>query len=209
MIQGLYEVRKNESEKLFSMWLDAFCDYPKLEKAFTDKDKRLAAIEMTVRFYGMYDLKYGHVYSVDENIDDAIAIVDSEQMKCTQARYIAAGSYSKEYRAAKNRLSPEEQKKYKKVFAELDALESTMNIPYPHIYADFLGVRTKCQGEGRGRRLIHTVARYADSRKRPVMLFTNGSENVDFFMKEGFKTIGIAKSDRYGFENVYLVREPE
>ncbi len=208
MLNELYEVKKNEKEKLFTMWLDAFCDYPKLAKAFTEKDRRLAAIEMTLRFYGMYDLKYGHIYSVDENIDDAIAIVDSEKMNCTLTKYIAAGSYSKGYRAARNRLSSEEQKKYKAVFNELDELESTMDIPYPHIYVDFLGVRGRCQGQGRGRKLIHTVAEYADCRNRPLMLFTNGSENVDFYMKEGFETVGIAKSDRYGFENVYLVREP-
>ena len=78
MIQGLYEIRKNESEKLFTMWLDAFHDYPKLAEAFPQMDKKLAAMEATIRFYGMYDLEYGHAYATDENIDDGIVIVDSE-----------------------------------------------------------------------------------------------------------------------------------
>lgn len=41
MIQGLYEIRKKESEKLFTMWLDAFHDYPKLAEAFPQMDKKL------------------------------------------------------------------------------------------------------------------------------------------------------------------------
>ena len=208
MIQGLYEIKKNESEKLFTMWLDAFHDYPKLAQAFPQIDKKLAAMEATIRFYGMYDLKYGHAYATDENIDDAIVIVDSENMKYSAARYIAAGCYSKGYRAAMNRLTAAEKKKRIAVFDELDKLEKTIDIPYPHIYVDFLGVRRSCQGEGRGRRLIHRIAEYADKRNRPLMLFTNTSEDVAFYQKEGFKVIGIAKSDKYGFENTYMVREP-
>ena len=207
MIQGLYEIKKNESEKLFTMWLDAFHDYPKLAQAFPQMDKKLAAMEATIRFYGMYDLKYGHAYATDENIDDAIVIVDSENMKYSTARYIAAGCYSKGYRAAMNRLTAQEKKKRLAVFDELDRLETTMDIPYPHIYVDFLGVRRSCQGEGRGRRLIHKITEYADKRNRPLMLFTNTSEDVAFYQKEGFKVIGIAKSDKYGFENTYMVRE--
>ncbi len=209
MIQGLYEVRKNESEKLFTMWVDAFCDYPKLAQAFPQTDKKLAAVEATIRFYGMYDLKYGHAYSTDENIDDGIVIVDSENMKYTLPRCIAAGCYFGGYRAAVNRLTSEERKKRTAVFDELDELEKTVDIPYPHIYVDFLGVRKSCQGQGRGRRLIRSIAEYADSRKRPLMLFTNTPEDVAFYKKAGFEVIGITKSKKYGFENTYMVREPE
>ena len=140
MIQGLYEIRKNESEKLFTMWLDAFHDYPKLAEAFPQMDKKLAAMEATIRFYGMYDLKYGHAYSTDENIDDGIVIVDSEDMQYTASRYIEAGCYSDGYNAAMNRLTEEEKNRRIAVFDELDELEKTMDIPYPHIYIDFLGV---------------------------------------------------------------------
>lgn len=208
MIQGLYEIRKNESEKLFTMWLDAFHDYPKLSEAFPQMDKKLAAMEATIRFYGMYDLEYGHAYATDENIDDGIVIVDSEDMQYTASRYIEAGCYSEGYKAAMDRLTEEEKNRRIDVFDELDELEKTMDIPYPHIYIDFLGVRRSCQGQGRGRKLIHKITEYADSRNRPLMLFTNTSEDVEFYQKEGFEVIGVAKSDKYGFENTYMVREP-
>ena len=208
MIQGLYEIRKNESEKLFTMWLDAFHDYPKLAEAFPQMDKKLAAMEATIRFYGMYDLKYGQAFATDENIDDGIVIVDSEDMQYTTSRYIEAGCYSDGYNAAMNMLTEEEKNRRIAVFDELDELEKTMDIPYPHIYIDFLGVRRSCQGQGRGRKLIHKITEYADGRNRPLMLFTNTPEDVAFYQKEGFKVIGIAKSDKYGFENTYMVREP-
>lgn len=208
MIQGLYEIKTNESEKLFTMWLDAFHDYPKLAEAFPQMDKKLAAMEATIRFYGMYDLKYGHAYATDENIDDGIVIVDSEDMEYTPSRYIEAGCYSDGYKAAMNRLTEEEKNRRIAVFDELDELEKTMDIPYPHIYIDFLGVRRSCQGQGRGRKLIHKITEYADGRNRPLMLFTNTSDDVAFYQKERFKVIGVAKSDKYGFENTYMVREP-
>ena len=40
------------------------------------------------------------------------------------------------------------------------------------------------------------------------MLKTKTSDDVAFYQKEGFKVIGVAKSDKYGFENTYMVREP-
>ena len=107
-----------------------------------------------------------------------------------------------------DRLTEEEKNRRIDVFDELDELEKTMDIPYPHIYIDFLGVRRSCQGQGRGRKLIHKITEYADSRNRPLMLFTNTSEDVAFYQKEGFEVIGVAKSDKYGFENTYMVREP-
>ena len=124
MIQGLYEIRKNESEKLFTMWLDAFHDYPKLAEAFPQMDKKLAAMEATIRFYGMYDLKYGHAYSTDENIDDGIVIVDSEDMQYTASRYIEAGCYSEGYKAAMNRLTEKEKSRRIAVFNELEELDA-------------------------------------------------------------------------------------
>ncbi len=77
------------------MWLDAFHDYPKLTEASPQMDKKLAAMEATIRFYGMYDLKYGHAYSTDENIDDGIVIVDSEDMQYTASRYVKQAAIPK------------------------------------------------------------------------------------------------------------------
>lgn len=105
-----------------------------------------------------------------------------------------------------SRLTPDERKKQKAVFAELDKLEETMDIPYPHIYVDFLGVKKDYQGNGRGSMLIRRVSEYAEQRNRPVMLFTNTVDDVKFYRKEGFDIIGIVKSEKYGFENTYMVR---
>ncbi len=107
-----------------------------------------------------------------------------------------------------NRLTEEEKNRRIAVFDELDELEKTMDIPYPHIYIDFLGVRRSCQGQGRGRKLIHKITEYADGRKQTSYAVYQYIGRCGILSEEGFKVIGVAKSDKYGFENTYMVREP-
>ncbi|NLD20373.1 MAG: hypothetical protein GX663_09060 [Clostridiales bacterium] len=49
-ILDLYKIEKHKSEKIFSTLLSAFAEYPKLLNTFPDKEERLKAMEITVRF---------------------------------------------------------------------------------------------------------------------------------------------------------------
>ena len=40
------------------------------------------------------------------------------------------------------------------------------------------------------------------------MLFTNGEEDIRFYLKNGFKIIGVTSSEEFGFENTYVLYEP-
>ena len=42
----------------------------------------------------------------------------------------------------------------------------------------------------------------------PIMLFTNGEEDIRFYLKNGFKIIGVTSSEEFGFENTYVLYEP-
>ena len=106
-----------------------------------------------------------------------------------------------------NRLTKEERKIRVSLFEELDRLETTVDIPSPHIYVDFLGVNEAFQHQGRGRRLMTNVCSYADSVRLPLMLFTNTADDVRFYQSLGFKIIGETSSKKFGFTNTYLIYE--
>lgn len=207
-ILGLHKVSKSEREKLYTTLIDAFGEYPKMRAAFSEEKSQMAALEATIRYYAAYDTHYGSAFSLDENINEAVVLVYSDDMKYTLFRHIISGSYSKQYRAAMNKLSKSDRNRRIQLFNELDRLETTVDIPRPHIYLDFLGVKSDCQHQGRGRKLMTSVCSFADSMQLPIMLFTNTDEDVAFYQSLGFNIIGITSSEEFKFINTYMLYEP-
>lgn len=206
-IATLTELTGKDIDRITDLFLDAFHEYPKLKFAFSEKEKRLAALEATIRFYAAYDLRFGKGYALDQAVNEAVLIVESEEMHYSFFRHIRAGSYSRKYWKAMERLTQEDRQKRIQLFEELDAMEKTLNIPHPHLYVDFLGVRTELQGQGRGRRIMSQICGYADERKLPLMLFTNTEEDVSFYSSLDFEMIGETHSDKFKFTNCYMVRK--
>lgn len=204
-IKGLYEI--DEIEKLVDLFLGAFGDYPKLEYSFPKVETRKAALEASLRFYCAYDMRYGKAYALDQQVNEAILMVESEKMKYSFLKHVLSGSYSKKYRQVMGRMTRAEKKRRSALFAELDRLELGLDLPDPHIYLDFLGVKPELQGQGRGRKLMESVCRYADEREVPLMLFTNTQEDVRFYTSLDFQLIGETKSEKFGFTNWYMARE--
>lgn len=205
-IPGLLEVIS--LDRVTEVLLDAMRNYPKLLKSFPDKYARMNALEATIRFYGQYDMYYGKAYTLDEDVYEVALILESEIADVTKYRSLKAGCYSEEYQNIKNRMSGEDRAKRLKLFRELERLEKTVPLPKEYLYIDFFGVSRNKQGEGRGRRLMEKICEYADSVKRPIALFTNTKKAKKFYGHFGFKEIKIVESEKYGFTNIYLVREP-
>ena len=208
-LKGLYKLKKEDREKLVQTYKDAFKDYPKLRMAFPDADKKAAALEASLRFYTAYDMEYGEAFSTDENILDGICVVHSDDMNYTEERYNQAGCYSDEYHAAMDILFEEDKQTREALFDEMDAREAELEIPRPHIYADFLGVRSDVQQQGRGRKLMGAACDYAASLGLPLMLFTNTDEDVAFYQSMGFKILAEVHFEKYGFTSTYMLKEVE
>ena len=204
---ALKELTVKEIDPVTELFLDAFQKYPKLDLAFPGQEKKMAALEATVRSYAAYDMRFGKGYSLDQNINEAVLLVESDQMNYSFFRHLYAGSYSLKYAKAMHRLGRADRQRRKDLFKELDAMERKLDIPRPHLYVDFLGVRTALQGQGRGRRLMGHICDYADDRKLPLMLFTNTEEDLRFYESLGFVKIGETHSPGFGFTNWYMVRK--
>ena len=196
-------------ERVYQMMMDSFKNYVKLVGTFPDWDDRQAAIEMTLRYYGAFDFKYGSVYSLDDEINEVLMIMFSDEVDYSDDRLDAAGCDSEAFRKAAERLGEEGTERWWAYFEELDRTEAEIDIPRPHIYADFLCVDESVQGQGRGSRLIQAACRYADELGLPLMLFTNGEEDIRFYQKNGFHVIGVARSEEFGLENTYVLYEPK
>lgn len=203
-IKELYKIKESEYEAVYQMLLEAFAKYPKLQVAFPDEKTRMVAIEMVLRFYGQYDLTYGAGFSLDENLNEAVFMMHSDYVGFSDEMARAAGCYSEVFQSLSSRLSKEDVARWEGVFEELDQKEAALNLPKPYLYLDFVAVRRNLQGEGRGSRLIQAVCSYAREQGLPVMLFTNGEEDVAFYKKNGFRIVGVTRSETYGFENTYM-----
>ena len=192
------------------MMIRSFRNYEKLVGTFPDWDDRQAAIEMVIRYYGPFDFKYGTVYSLDENMDEALMVMYSEEEVFTEARFEAAGSNNEKFRVAAARLGEDNLQRWWGFFEELDRREAELStIPDQYLYVDFLCVSDRMQGQGRGSRIIRAVCRYADEIGRPIMLFTNGEDDIRFYLKNGFRIVGVTTSEKFGFENTYVMYFPE
>lgn len=206
-IKGLYKLKREDEEKLIQTYKEAFADYPKLMVAFPDKRAKEAALEASLRYYVAYDMEYGEAFALDPSINEGVCLVYSKDMTYTEEKHIQAGSYSPEYKAAMAQLTEEEQQCRVALFDELDRLEEQVDIPEPHLYADFLGVRPACQRQGRGHKLMEAVCAFAKEEGLPIMLFTNTDDDVAFYQSLGFRVIDVVHSEKFGFTNTYLIKE--
>ena len=203
-IKELYKIEEKECEALYQMYLQAFAQYPKLKFVFPEDEKRLHAVEMVLRFYGAYDFKYGVGYSLDDKLNEAVMMMHSDYMGYADELIEKAGCFNEGFEEAASHLTEEEQKIWWGFFDELDRLEVELELPEPYLYLDMVAVRPGCQGQGRGSTIIRKICDYATEQKLPVMLFTNGERDIEFYQKNGFRIIGVTKSETYGFENTYM-----
>jgi len=208
-LKGLYKLKKEDYEKLILTYKDAFKDYPKLRQSFPDPVKKAAALEASLRFYAAYDMEFGEAFSTDAEVRDGICLVHSDEMHYCEDSYLKADCYSDEYYAAMDILSEEDKAVREAIFDAIDEEEAKIDIPRPHIYADFLGVHSDVQRQGRGRKLMGAACDYAAGLGLPLMLFTNTDDDVAFYKSMGFKVIAEVNFEEFGYTSTYMLKEVE
>ncbi|MDD7034956.1 MAG: GNAT family N-acetyltransferase [Firmicutes bacterium] len=204
-IEELHKITEPEIPALFGTFREAFSAYPKLDGVFPDPRDKALAVEMVVEFYGRFDMKFGAAYSLDSDISDGVVLVDSRNLIYSEENLAAAGGESERFCALARELGPAGVERWNAFFDELDRQEKLLDLPEEYIYVDFLAVDPRRQGEGRGRKLIEAVCRKAKEENLPVMLFTNGDDDVRFYENRGFEVAGITESAELGMKNVYML----
>jgi len=206
-IKGLLEVIS--LDRITQVLLDAFIDSsPKLLKVFPNDYTRKNALEMTLRYYGQYDMYYGKAYTLDEDVFEVALLLESNNVNTSKRRCLNARCYSYEYQEIKVKMPVEERKKRLKLFAELKKLEKKIPVPKEYLYLDYIGVAKDKQGEGRGSRLMEEICDYADAEGLPVILFTSSIKTKKFYGKFNFTEVESLISEEFGFTYICLMREP-
>ncbi len=191
--------------KLYPNMMLAYADYPKLMEAFPEEQTRRRAIEMTIRYFGNFDLKYGTWFSTSDNYLDCIMLIPSSECDYSEKRLSKAKCYERKIAEVFFSLSEEDRQKWKDIFDRMEEKEQEADFPEEYIYVDFLSVHPGVQGQGRGTYLLELAKEEAGKVNQPLLLFTNTQRHVDFYKKCGFEELTRIRMDEFGIENIYMI----
>lgn len=203
----MYQIQNKDriKMKLYPMMLAAYADYPKLCSAFPDERTRLTAIELTIRYFGNFDLKYGAAFSTSDKMYDCIMLIPSSECDYSEKRLTKAKCYERKIAELFFRLSDEDRDRWKSIFDFMDEKEREADFPEDYIYIDFLSVIPEAQGQGRGTYLLEYAKEIARNEKKPLILFTNTEGHVSFYEKCGFEVLAEIELEEYGITNTYMI----
>ncbi len=209
-INGLYKVKPQEYNRTLNTLFSAFENYPKVNNLFVNKERRLAALKVTLSLYLWVYIENGNTYSLDNEINEAICLMlIKDENFWNNPNNLKNALKQEAYLTALNNLTEEEILLREEAFDEIEFLESEIKLPMPHIYVDFFGVHQLHQGKGHGSKIMKKVCEESDLTKIPLALFTNTKEDIDFYTKHGFEYFTTTKSKHNWFENTYMIRFPK
>lgn len=178
----LYRVKRGEIIRAGKVLADAFQHDPLWNKIFEgepDIEKRFRAhSEVPVR----YCLKYGEVYAPSEDLEGVVAWVPGKYADMTAWRIIRSGAMG-----AAMRMGLNASKKLGPIFKPIteDRHEHMVNSNY--LYLLVVGVATKLQGKGFGRKLIKAAIEKSEREGLQLYLETETEENVKMYEHFGFR----------------------
>jgi ribosomal protein S18 acetylase RimI-like enzyme len=180
----LYGVQKGDIARVGKVLADAFQHDPLWNKIYegeSDIEKRFRAhFEVPVR----YCLKYGEVYAPSEDLEGVVAWVPGKYADMTAWRIIRSGAVGAAMRMGLNAL-----KKMGPVFKRVteDRYEHMAGNTY--LYLLVVGVATKLQGKGFGRKLIGAAIEKSEREGLQLYLDTETEENVKMYEHFGFRLL--------------------
>ncbi|WP_462421870.1 GNAT family N-acetyltransferase [Salinicoccus sp. Marseille-QA3877] len=90
--------------------------------------------------------------------------------------------------------------KYKNLFKMYRAMQKPDEIPEDAILLEMIAVSPEYQGRGVGKAMMNAIDDYSKAVSRPIYLYTANAENVDYYEKQGYKTlVTIKKKDFTAF----------
>jgi ribosomal protein S18 acetylase RimI-like enzyme len=180
----LHGVQKGDIARVGKVLADAFQHDPLWNKIYegeSDIEKRFRAhFEVPVR----YCLKYGEVYAPSEDLEGVVAWVPGKYADMTPWRIIRSGAVGAAIRMGLNAL-----KKMGPVFKRVteDRYEHMAGSTY--LYLLVVGVATKLQGKGFGRKLIGAAIEKSEREGLQLYLDTETEENVKMYEHFGFRLL--------------------
>jgi GNAT superfamily N-acetyltransferase len=178
----LYRVKRGEIIRAGKVLADAFQHDPLWNKIFEgepDIEKRFRAhSEVPVR----YCLKYGEVYAPSEDLEGVVAWVPGKYADMTAWRIIRSGAMG-----AAMRMGLNASKKLGPIFKPITEDRHEHMVKSNYLYLLVVGVATKLQGKGFGRKLIKAAIEKSEREGLQLYLETETEENMKMYEHFGFR----------------------
>jgi GNAT superfamily N-acetyltransferase len=180
----VYRIQKQDIAQAAQVLADAFQHDPlwnKICEGESDLNKRFQAIfEVPVR----QCFKYGEVYAPSEALEGIIGWVPEEYADMTPWRIIRSGAMG-----AAMRMGMNVSKKMGAIFKPITQDRKEHMAGYNYLYLLIVGVTTKLQGKGFGRKLIYTAIEESEREGLELYLETETEENVAMYEHFGFRLL--------------------
>ena len=180
----LYRVQKGDIIRAGKVLADAFQQDPLWNKIYegeSDIEKRFRAhFEVPVR----HCLKYGEVYAPSKDLEGVIAWVPGKYADMTAWSIIRSGAVG-----AAIRMGSNASKKMGPVFKPVTEDRHVHMARSTYLYLLVIGVATKLQGKGFGRKLIGAAIEKSEREGLQLYLETELEENVKMYEHFGFRLL--------------------
>jgi ribosomal protein S18 acetylase RimI-like enzyme len=180
----LYRVKKGDIIRAGKVLAEAFQHDPLWNKIYEGEsniEKRFRAhFEVPVR----YCLKYGEVYAPSEDLEGVVAWVPGKYADMTAWRIMRSGAMG-----AAMRMGLSASKKLGLVFKPVTEDRHEHMAKSTYLYLLVVGVATKLQGKGFGRKLIGAAIEESEREGLQLYLETELEENVKMYEHFGFRLL--------------------
>ncbi|MFP4461812.1 MAG: GNAT family N-acetyltransferase [Thermotogota bacterium] len=182
-IQSLHQLEKPEIPKASFVLADAFKNDPLWNKTIgTENNKRDYPIMAEIML--KYCLKYGQIYAPSNNYEGIMALAHGETSYMTFGTLLKSAGIIPMLKLGFKRLIT-----IADAFTPLDEARKKHMKDRPFVYIQVIGVSTRYQGKGFGKKMLNALIQASEQAKIPVYLDTETESNVKWYERFGFKTV--------------------
>ena len=200
----LYRVQKRDITKVGKVLADAFQHDPvwlELYKGESHSEEKFAAnFETGVRLC----YAYGEVYAPSEALEGVIAWVPGKYADMNMWRVIRSGALGSAMRMGMNIA-----RKMRPVFKQIVVDRHKHMAGTDYLYIMMLGVTTRLQGQGFGRKLLDAAIDKSERERLHLYLETETEENVKMYEHFGFRLLDRITLPVIELPMWEMVREPK
>ncbi|MEA1884102.1 MAG: GNAT family N-acetyltransferase, partial [Thermotogota bacterium] len=165
-IQTLYKLEKRDIQKASLVLADAFKNDPLWSKTIGNENKAKGYSVMAEMIL-KYCLKYGQIYAPSDNYEGIMAFSQSDTSYMTFGRLLKSGG-----------IIPLLKFGFKRLITMANSLTPLDEARKKHmkdrsfVYIQAIGVLTKHQGRGYGKKMLNVLIQASDQAKIPIYLDT-------------------------------------
>ena len=205
-LDTLFKVQKKDIPQAGIVLADAFQHDDVWRMFFKDEatiDQRGTLFESPIK----YCYKYGEVYATSEHLEGISGWTSGDHADMTIWRLIRSGAIISGMKAL--RACTGLALKQSEIFKPLEEDRKANMKRRTYIYLVIIGVATKFQGKGYGKKLIESLIGESEQAGIPIYTETQTKENVRFYESLGFRSIRQINLPIINVPQWELIRDPE